>query len=246
MKRLEFVKIDFLRQTLLITALVVGATPIADSAVPCDPCALELEYEAKIGFFKVGAMNVEIEDHPDGSYVLSGEISVGGPAERFLSWRGQFESKGEFHALNPVSRSYTLVEDEWRKGETETVIVEGDLTRIYETGKSVVEIPKPDGIDIMSALLLTPGCTNEMLVHDGEDTYEVQLYKHDPHKELRQGRNFFAGTTRLCRYKFVYDVDHVRKVDIWIAAIDARLVPVRIRMRVPFLPDGILKLRLPS
>ncbi|MCY3884018.1 MAG: hypothetical protein OXG24_03795, partial [Gammaproteobacteria bacterium] len=145
----------------------------------------------------------------------------------------------------PISTSYFLTEREEKEGQEEvkTVHVFDEIVVIKETGKSDVEREKPHGIDMMTALFANTQCRDEMLVHDGEDPFVIKLWKRKPEQKLRQGKNYYSGITELCRYRFIYDEDEVRKVDIWLGEVEGRRVTVRLSIRIPVVPNGVFKLR---
>ena len=209
--------------------------------------SVSLHYDGRLGPIRVGTIEADLSIKND-IYELEGSITGAGPIKRLLKWQGEFASKGVFEEGRPVTQAYLLLEREENKGKVErkTVLVHGSTTYISETGKPRVEKPRPEGIDMMSAIFANSQCADEMVVYDGEDPFVIKLKSRDSNKKLRQGRKYFSGETELCRYEFIYDEDEVRKVDIWIAEIQGRGVPVRIRIRVPVIPDGVFKLRMPQ
>lgn len=203
-----------------------------------------LIYDGRVGPIKVGILEAHLVIK-DQSYELDGQIAGAGPIARLLDWKGEFAAKGVFKGGNPITTAYLLMErdEKGEKEERKTIIIYDSTVVISETGKPRVEREKPTGIDMMSAIFANSECRDEMLVHDGEDPFVIKLWKQKPDQKLRQGKDYFSGSAEMCRYKFIYDEDEVRKVDIWLAEIHGRKVPVRLAFRIPVIPDGVFKLR---
>ncbi|MXW53973.1 MAG: DUF3108 domain-containing protein [Gammaproteobacteria bacterium] len=203
-----------------------------------------LIYDGRVGPIKVGILEAHLVIK-DQSYELDGQIAGAGPIARLLDWKGEFAAKGVFEGGNPITTAYLLMErdEKGEKEERKTIIIYDSTVVISETGKPRVQREKPTGIDMMSAIFANSECRDEMLVHDGEDPFVIKLWKQKPDQKLRQGKDYFSGSAEMCRYKFIYDEDEVRKVDIWLAEIHGRKVPVRLAFRIPVIPDGVFKLR---
>ena len=161
---------------------------------------------------------------------------------RFFRWQGRFAATGRFVDGYPVTDAYLLLEDD---GETREVLLAfQDKTTIHATDRESEEVERPPGSDLMSATFLAPHCLADgTIVHDGEDTYRVDLLSSSSSR-LQGGPNSYAGPARRCAYRFYEDGRSARRITVWTAEVDGREVPVRIRIRVPVFPDGVLRLRL--
>ena len=203
-----------------------------------------LIYDGRVGPIKVGILEAHLVIKGP-SYELDGKITGAGPIARLLDWKGEFAAKGVFEQGNPVTTAYLLMELDEKDGEEErkTILIYDSTVVITETGKPRVEREKPRGDDMMTAIFANSECRDEMLVHDGEDPFVIKLWKQKNDQKLRQGKNYYSGLAEMCRYKFIYDENEVRKVDIWLAEIQGRKVPVRLAFRIPVIPDGVFKLR---
>lgn len=204
-----------------------------------------LKYDGRVGPVRVGKLEALLTVQND-TYELDGSIVGTGPLKRLLKWQGEFTAKGVFQEERPITTSYQLTESEKRGDETEIKIIRilESTAFVSETGKPDIEIPAPEGIDMMSFMLVNASCAEDMVVHDGEDPFQIKLKHPGEDRKLRQGRKYYSGEAEMCRYEFIYDEDEIRKVDIWLAEVDGRKVPVRIRIRIPVIPDGVFKLRL--
>ena len=198
-----------------------------------------LVYDARVGFLSAGALEVNML-LSDGRYEMFGDVRTSGAIERFFRWRGKFASVGFMVEESPPTRAYLLFEE--TKSSRKVTLAAHGRTTIHRPAGASREVQYPRGSDLMSVLFLTDHCFNSAWVHDGEDAYEVIL-KTSRQTKVEQGRTYFRGRAEQCRYRFRYGKDEERGLDVWLGLDDDRLVPVRIRVRVPFRPDALLKLR---
>lgn len=199
-----------------------------------------LHYDAQVAWIRAGAVDLSIERDGD-RYELSGMVATSGAMNRFFRWQGRFAATGRFVDGYPVTNAYLLLEDD---GETREVLLAfQDKTTIHATDRESEEVQQPPGSDLMSATFLARHCLADgTIVHDGEDTYRVDLLSSSEGR-LHGGPNAYSGPARRCAYRFYEDGRRARRITVWTAAMDGREVPVRIRIRVPVFPDGVLRLR---
>lgn len=197
-------------------------------------------YDAQVAWFHAGNITMRFDE--DGNrYELSGVVTTSGAMNRLFTWRGQFAATGRFVDGLPTTNAYLLVEDD---GETREVLLAfGDKTTIHATGSESEEIPVPPGTDLMSVMFIAPHCLGETIVHDGEDAYRI-VPERTTARDLKQGSRYYSGPTVRCDYRFRYVDGSTRRVSVWIADGKALRFPVRVQVRVPFFPDGILRLRV--
>ena len=249
MERLEVSRTNTLRVCAVISVVLVSmisqSVQSTEEREESETNEISMFYDGRVGPIKVGVIEAHLTINGK-AYELDGEIAGAGPIGRLLDWKGEFAAKGVFEDGSPVSTAYLLMERDEKddKLETKTILIYDSTVVINETGKPRIEREKPRGIDMMTAIFANSECREEMLVHDGEDPFVIKLWKQKPDQKLRQGKNYYSGSAEMCRYKFIYDEDEVRKVDIWLAEIQGRRVPVRLAFRIPVIPDGIFKLRI--
>ena len=198
-----------------------------------------LVYDARVGFLSAGTLEVNML-LSDGRYEMFGDVRTSGAIERFFRWRGKFAAVGFMVEESPRTRAYLLFEE--TKSARKVTLAAHGRTTIHRPAGASREVQYPRGSDLMSVLFLTNHCFNSAWVHDGEDAYEVIL-RTSRQTKVEQGRAYFRGRAEQCRYRFRYGKDEERGLDVWLGLDDDRLVPVRIRVRVPFRPDALLKLR---
>ena len=198
-----------------------------------------LVYDARVGFLSAGTLEVNML-LSDGRYEMFGDVRTSGAIERFFRWRGKFAAVGFMVDESPRTRAYLLFEE--TKSARKVTLAAHGRTTIHRPAGASREVQYPRGSDLMSVLFLTNHCFNSAWVHDGEDAYEVIL-RTSRQTKVEQGRAYFRGRAEQCRYRFRYGKDEARGLDVWLGLDDDRLVPVRIRVRVPFRPDALLKLR---
>ena len=219
------------RLALLAGALALGVTGRAE----------QLHYDAQVAWIRAGTVDLSVERDGEG-YELGGMVATSGAMNRFFRWQGRFAATGRFVDGYPVTNAYLLLEDD---GETREVLLAfQDKTTIHATDRESEEVERPPGSDLMSATFLAPHClAHGTIVHDGEDTYRVDLLSSSMSR-LQGGPDSYVGPARRCAYRFYEDGRRARRITVWSAEVDGREVPVRIRIRVPVFPDGVLRLRL--
>ena len=202
--------------------------------------AEDLRYDAQVAWFHAGTIEMKFKEEAN-RYGLSGAVTTSGATNRLFKWRGQFAATGSFVEGFPTTKAYLLIEDDGEKREV--LLAFGDKTTILATDDEVEELPAPPGSDLMSVIFLAPHCFAETTVHDGEDAYRV-VPERSSERNLRQRADYYSGPARRCDYRFRYVDGSTRRVSIWLAVTGEPRFPVRIQIRVPFLPDGILRLRV--
>lgn len=209
-------------------------------AVAASAAAEELLYDAQVAWFHAGTIDMTFQ-HNASRYELSGVVTTSGAMNRLFTWRGQFAATGRFVEGFPTTNAYLLLEDDGEKREV--LFAFGDKTTIHATDDESEELPVPPGSDLMSVMFLAPHCLGETTVHDGEDAYRI-VPERISERNLRQSSRYFSGPTKRCDYRFRYDDGSTRRVSIWLSNTGEPRFPVRIQLRVPLLPDGILRLRV--
>ena len=202
--------------------------------------AENLRYDAQVAWFHAGTIEMSLQME-DSRYELSGAVTTSGAANRLFKWRGRFAATGRFVEGFPTTNAYLLLEDDGDKREV--LLTFGDKTTILATDDEAEELPAPPGSDLMSVIFLAPHCFAETTVHDGEDAYRI-VPEGSVERSLRQRPKYYSGPAKRCDYRFRYVDGSTRRVSIWVADTDEPRFPLRIRIRVPFFPDGILRLRV--
>ena len=198
-----------------------------------------LVYDARVGFLSAGTLEVNMTLN-QGRYELFGDVRTSGAIERFFRWRGKFAAVGFMVEETPRTEAYLLFEE--RKNARKVTLAAHGKTTIHRPSGVSREVQYPRGSDLMSVLFLTDHCFDAAWVHDGEDAYEV-VRTASRQTFVSQGKTHFRGSTKLCRYRFNYGKAEQRRLDVWLGLHRDRWVPVRIRVRVPFRPDALLRLR---
>lgn len=212
--------------------------PVVFAASPGD--AENLRYDAQVAWFHAGTIGMTLQEE-ENRYELSGTVTTSGATNRLFKWRGQFAATGRFVEGFPTTNAYFLLEDEGDKREI--LLAFGDRTTILATNDDAEVLPAPPGSDLMSVIFLAPHCLAETTVHDGEDAYRI-VPERSSERNLRQRPRYYSGPAKRCDYRFRYVDGSTRRVSIWLAETGATRFPVRIQIRVPFFPDGILRLRV--
>ncbi len=245
MTRRTWNKVLLVQQILLVVLVANVVVNSADAEDADQTNKYAVDYDIKLGVFNVGSMRAEI-DRTDTTYSVDGSLEAGGPIKRFLNLHGEFATHGVFDELQPITTAYVLIQNDERKKQRKVTVASEGTTRVHRNDKDTMEYQTPEGTDIFSLLLLHDKCVDGINVYEGDDPFKIKLRSKKEDKKLSQGRKHFSGTTDQCLYNFEYEDGEVRKVQIWLGELDGRVVPVRIRISVPFVPDGVFKLRLPQ
>lgn len=224
------------RRALLAAAL---ATALAGAAREA-PHPHRLRYDARVAWLDAG--RIEMNFAADGQrYEISGEVATSGAMNRFFRWQGRFAAVGAFADGMPRTRAYLLLEDDGRRREV--LLAANRRTAIHASGRASREAPGPQGIDIMSLTFLAPHCIASARAHDGEHVYELHLLRRAPAR-LDQPPPYYAGPAERCDYRFQRAGRSGRNVSVWMPRDGAQRFPVMLRVRVPVLPDGVLRARV--
>ena len=201
---------------------------------------MTLHYDVQVAWIQAGEIVMQLTERGE-RYMLSGTVTTSPLMDRFFRWRGQFVSSGRFNDGFPRTDAYLLQGDNGERQET-SVSFDGKTNIATSDGESR-EVDLPPGSDFMSVTFLAPHCLVDATLHDGEDLYHLQLTRtSEEHLALKPP--FFAGWSQRCDYKFRFDDGSTRRVSLWTAEWQGRRLPVRVRVRIPFLPDGVLQLRV--
>lgn len=205
----------------------------------------ELHYDAQVAWIRAGTVDLSLARDGD-RYELAGMVATSGAMNRFFRWQGRFAATGRFEAGFPVTDAYLLLEDD---GETREVLLAfQDKTTIHATDRDSEEVERPPGSDLMSVTFLAPHCLADgTIVHDGEDLYRVELLdasELEPVASTQPSAAWRSVATKRCDYRFQEPGRRPRRISLWLGDVDGLEVPVRIRVRVPVFPDGVLRLRL--
>ena len=226
-----------------VLAAVVGAALATCAAAQPNAATpdntLHLRYDVRVAWLNAGQLRADLRTHGE-RYELEGEIATSGVMDRVFKWRGTFAATGHMVQGHPHTTAYLLFEEDG-KGR-EMVLATRRETTIHATGRASETLPAPQGSDLMSVLFLAPHCVAETTAHDGEDVYHVHLAR-ATEQSLRQKERYYSGPTERCDYRFRYEDGTVRRISLWMADWRNRRLPVRIRIRVPLLPDVVLRLR---
>ena len=215
------------------------ATPAFAAANPAPTGdELRLRYDVKVAWMRAGQLRANLR--PAARYELDGTVATSGTMDRFFSWRGTFAATGRMVNGFPETDAYLLFEEDGK--DREVLLATRQRTTIHATDRESKTRPGPPGSDLMSVLFLAPHCLKETGAHDGEDLYQLRLTR-TASQALNQKPHYYNGASTRCDYRFRYEDGTVRRISLWMAPWQGRRIPVRIRVRIPVLPDIVLRLR---
>ncbi len=228
-----------LAKALALAAATAAWLPAA-VAQPRAAAAVEWRYDTQIAWINAGQLVLWLRRNED-LYRLSGAVSTSPMMSRFLRWRGHFVATGRFVDGEPRTNAYLLRGDEGT--ESRVLFSFGGRTTIRHPDGSHEEVPKPPGSDFVSVTFLAPHCLpSATTLHDGEHVYRLANLgvREDV---LRQRPPYYSGPSQRCDYLFK-SRRNTRRVSVWMAEWRGHRLPVLIRVRVPLLPDGMVRLRV--
>ena len=225
----------------LATALWLGVGIAGVARASSD----KLIYDASIAFIQAGQVRLE-RNFLDESYELGGRIQTSAMLRPFFSWTGAVAAVGHWGEIDPNSTGY-LLDSTGRKGRRELTLVAHQRFTQYRSTRGWKEGDAPGGVDIMSVLFMSQQCFRGSMIHDGEDSYPIEL-RATRDEKVNLGSRRFKGATRRCDYAGEDLRGRSRDVSVWLAkpAGLARAAPVKIKVSVPNAPAGVLLLKLPE
>ena len=171
-----------------------------------------------------------------------GQFLTSKKMSEYYTWTGRFAAKGDWIDERPLTESY-LVQSESADDDYKVVVMDDTHTQILQGRDSKFEIlPKPVGVDLISALLFTQGCFTGDAVHDGEDSYPIRLRKVSRAK-LPRRRGFHSGDVTRCDYDITTRRGKERRLRVSMAQVDGFWVATEVRIRLTFFPDPVFRLR---
>ena len=224
-------------------SILILATLLTPSVSAADHRGL-YQYDAKMAWLKAGELSLEMF-RSGTSYEVLGEFQTSKAMSNYYTWNGVFAASGRWEGAGPVTRAYmsrTISKDD----DLKIVLNYENSARLLDGPDSSFEdIPKPSGVDLISALFFTPSCFAGGAVHDGEDTYHLTL-RASRTKDLRGGQGYYQGPATDCDYHIRDHKDRKRRVVVSLAEVGDTTMAVQVRAKIPVLPDAIFRLRMPA
>ena len=201
--------------------------------------SLRLNYAARVGPLNAG--NLVIDFHPTPTtYEFLGRFKTSQMMERYYKWSGVFAAKGVLLDDRFFTEAYfTKTEDKKRKQVV--IFSDKEVRRLRKTAEGFKTKLRPRGVDLISALFLSPNCYEGSQVHDGEDDYFIEIRKKYTQR-LRAAERYFSGPVTVCRYHLKDNKNRSRSLEVAIGAIDGRKLAVKVVAKVPLLPNPTFRL----
>lgn len=165
---------------------VVAGTLVCLSS-PVFAKSIELHYMAYMGTAEAGEIRLSI-DVTGAEYVVQGEAMSLGFMELVMALRARFTAKGKVSAGHPAPTSYEYHHRDNSKERLVTV-ANGEVT-YRKNGEQRPNEPVQPGIDLVSALWMSPPCNALGNVHTGRSLYVFSLTE---------------GSGNQCTFKVVSD-----------------------------------------
>ena len=201
--------------------------------------SLRLNYAARVGPLNAGNLVIDLHPTPT-TYEFLGRFKTSQMMERYYKWSGVFAAKGVLLDDRFLTEAYfTKTEDKKRKQVV--IFSDKEVRRLRKTAEGFKTKPRPRGVDLISALFLSPNCYEGSQVHDGEDDYFIETKK-EYSQRLRAAARYFSGRVTVCRYHLKDNKNRSRSLEVAIGEIDGRKLAVKVVARVPLLPNPTFRL----
>ena len=227
---------------LLAAAFAVLAltTSITQADEP-EPNKRTFNYQASMGPLVAGTLDFEFL-RTSSEYQLLGRFLSSQSLSAYYTWTGAFAANGEWVDQAPVTQTY-LVQSESTDDDYKVVVMgPTDSQVILGRDGDFETIPRPAGVDLISALMFTPQCFDGSAIHDGEDSYPIKLLESRQAK-LSRKRGFFSGKVLRCDYAVTSRRGNQRKLRVSMTQIDGIWVAAEVRVRLAIWPDPVFRLR---
>ncbi len=201
-------------------------------------------YDARMAFLNAGELNLELRRFGE-QYEVAGEFQTSRAMSVYYKWNGVFAATGTWNGHGPVTTAYmsrTVSQGE----DLKIVLNYENSARLLDGASSDFEsINKPAGIDLISALFFSPSCYTGGTIHDGEDSYSLDLRSEKTHS-LNGGSKYYKGEVVSCEYVVRDHKNRKRRIVVSLAEVGDTTVAVQVRAKIPILPDAVFKLRMPK
>ncbi|MEM9623470.1 MAG: DUF3108 domain-containing protein [Pseudomonadota bacterium] len=202
------------------------------------------QYDARMAFIKAGELSLQMFRQGQ-QYEVTGNFQTSRAMSNYYTWNGIFAAVGEWQGQVPVTTAY-MARTTGKDEDLKIVLTYEDGARVLEgAGSSFESVAKPGGIDLISALFFSPVCYQGGEVHDGEDTYQIEL-RREKQQRLNGGSSYYQGEVTSCDYNVRDHKNRKRRVIVSLAEVEGTTVAVQVRAKIPVLPDAIFRLRLPG
>ena len=200
-------------------------------------------YDARMAFLNAGELDLELYRFGE-QYEVAGKFQTSRAMSAYYKWNGVFAATGTWNGDGPVTTAYmsrTVSKDD----DLKIVLNYEDSARLLDGADSEFEsIHKPAGIDLISALFFSPNCYTGGTIHDGEDSYSLNLRSEKTHM-LNGGSKYYKGEVVSCEYVVRDHKNRKRRIVVSLAEVGDTTVAVQVRAKIPILPDAVFKLRMP-
>ncbi len=199
-------------------------------------------YDARMAFLKAGELALHMQ-RSGAEYEVNGEFQTSRAMSNYYTWNGVFAAVGKWEGQVPVTTAY-MARTSGKDDDLKIVLTYEDGARVLEGVDGAFEsVGKPGGIDLISALFFSPVCYRGGQVHDGEDTYQIELRAQRSHR-LNGGADYYRGEVVSCDYRVVDHKNRKRRVIVSLADVQGSMMAVQVRAKIPVLPDAVFRLRM--
>ena len=159
----------------------------------------------------------------------------------YYTWNGLFASKGQWQGGKLQTEAYLTLSKSSDEGYKATLYRPKETRHMSKASEPFETIPTPQGVDLISALFLSPDCYNGPKVNDGEDDYAIKLRSTKRRKMVATSR-YYSGPVIQCDYEMEDNKGRKRRIQIALGNMKGKTVAVRASVKIPLLPDPVFQL----
>ena len=228
-----------MRRILPVLIAAILLLPMWSNATSIKPAAT-YRYEARMAFLNAGVLTLDF-DRKGEVYEFLGVFKTSRAMNKYYTWNGQFASKGQWQGGNPKTEAYLTLSKSSDDGYKVTLYGPKETRRMRKAIEPFETIPTPQGVDLISALFLSPDCYKGSKVHDGEDDYEIRLLNRKA-RAVKATERYYSGPGIQCEYEVRDNKDRKRRIQVALAEISGATVAVAASIKIPLLPDPSFRL----
>lgn len=206
---------------------------------PIEP-EVTYRYEARMAMINAGILSLEL-GRQQGIYEVLGQFNTSRAMNKYYSWNGLFAARGDWQNGRPQTKAYLTRSKSSDDGYKVVIYTPKETRRLRKASEVFETRDKPEGVDLITALFISPDCFQGSRVHDGEDDYEIQLLKRKI-KTVNATPRYYSGPGIQCDYQVRDNKGRKRRIQIVLADINGKTVAAAASIKIPLLPDPAFRL----
>ena len=200
-------------------------------------------YEARMAFLNAGILTLDF-NRQGKVYEFLGGFETSRAMNKYYTWNGLFAAKGQWQGGKLQTEAYLTLSKSSDDDYKATLYEPKETRHMSKPSEPFETIPTPQGVDLISALFLSPDCYEGAKVHDGEDDYAIKL-RSTKQRKMVAASKYYNGPVIQCDYQMQDNKGRKRRIQIALGNIEGKTVAVRASVKIPLLPDPVFQLLMP-